>query len=192
MDEALANIYHLHKNIKGTDTQIDIIVCCGNIETAQTLAMPELLRHMNAWSASCTTIKQIGTSSSLSYGIVHVGVVSSVDRRDYWSTYPYTGPLRCHIYLVSRSDNPRLGEFTSFVICAASESDARFRHPDGFMHILEGKWFYPRYIDVDDCWTPPPPHWVEPGNVDTLTVTCLGECIDTITPNRVFSAAILS
>lgn len=179
-------IYHLSSGIKDTDRQIDIVVCGYTVDQVEAFCRPILLRFMNDWSVSCARIKKVGfASSDLSLPrLLHVGVVRAEDRRGYWSSYAYIGSFRCQLYLVSRPMEVS-GEFASFIVCAPSGNEARQRHPDGFMHVLDGKWFYPPYEAKI-----PPPAWVEPSQTDSLVVTCLGVAASELNPGQVLSAAI--
>lgn len=151
------------------DCQIFLIVCSNDQKSAEEHALPILLENgIIEWDASCALISKVGVAlPETQTGVLYTTIIKVDDMRNHCprSDDGFSG----WIYRVERPSKVP-GEFSSFIVVAGTEDEACQRHPDGFMRILESKWYYPPHNKEG-------PGWVEPAHIDSLAVTTLGQSL---------------
>lgn len=77
-----------------------------------------------------------------------------------------------NLYLVSRTDNWGMDEYSAFVVCASSEEEAKLTHPYNYEFSKEG-WLDRGVIIQYDAW-------VDVSQVDSLKIKLLGTAVPSL------------
>lgn len=92
------------------------------------------------------------------------------------------------LYKLSQTVNNGYATYSSAVVCADSEDEARKMHPNNEWYWNDGKWFFKNDNsghEIDEVYYT---SWVDADNLDAIEVEYLGEADSSVKPGVVIAS----